>query len=107
MATESDSVQGHYASSKSTSPHQGGIILVEECLEGLAGQGPVPHDVTVVQAKNGNTTVPTARPTPTTTTTTTVCLGYFATQQHILVAAQSLEATLHIRKASFLSIKML
>lgn len=46
------SVQGH-ASSKSTSPHCSGIILGKECLEGLAGQGPVPHDVTVVQSKYG------------------------------------------------------
>lgn len=50
------SVQGH-ASSKSTSPQHGGIILGEECLEGLAGQGPVPHDVTIVQAKYGKATV--------------------------------------------------
>lgn len=49
------SVQGH-ASSRSTSPHHG-IILGEECLEGLAGQGPVPHDVTVVQSKYGHATL--------------------------------------------------
>lgn len=53
------SVQGH-ASSKSTSPHHGGIILGEECLEsraGQAGQGPAPHGVTVVQSKYGQATV--------------------------------------------------
>lgn len=50
------SVQGH-ASSKSSSLRHGGIILGEECLEGLAGQGPVPRDVTVVQAKYGKATM--------------------------------------------------
>lgn len=50
------SVQGH-ASSKSSSPHHGGIIPRQECLEGLAGQGPVPKDVTVVQSKYGQATV--------------------------------------------------
>lgn len=50
------SVQGH-ASSKSTSPHHGDIIMGEECLKGLAGQGPAPHNVTVVQPKYGQATV--------------------------------------------------
>lgn len=49
------SVLGH-ASSKSTSLHHGGTILGEECLECLAGQGPVPHDVTIVQSKYGQAT---------------------------------------------------
>lgn len=44
------SVQGH-ASSKSTSPHHGGIIMGEEYLKGLAGQGPVPHSGAAVQPK--------------------------------------------------------
>lgn len=50
------SLQGH-ASSKIHLPRYGGIILAKEWLEGPAGQGPVPHNVTVGQSKYGKATV--------------------------------------------------
>lgn len=50
------SLQGH-ASAKIHLPHYGGIILGKEWLEGPAGQGPVPHNVTVGQSKYGKATV--------------------------------------------------
>lgn len=50
------SLQGH-ASSKIHLPRYGGIILGKEWLEGPAGQGPVPHNVTVGQSKYGKATV--------------------------------------------------
>lgn len=48
------SVEGD-ASSKYNPPHthHGDILPGEECLKGLAGQGPVLHDVTIVQSKYG------------------------------------------------------